>query len=989
MRIPSRWKPPAPRRCVAWACAGEARRRLVPRARPTDALRSPVFRVLCLPGDGNALTLRSALVGREIELARVDEFVGGVASGTPRALLIEGAPGAGKTALWSEGLARARTRGCRTLVARPVEIETALSFASLADLLEPVLDETMPSLPEPQRRALEIALLLHPTDAGPDWRALSTAVVNVLRAGSAEIPLVVALDDAQWLDSPSSAVLAFAARRLAAHRVGFMLTRRLEGGDGRLPLETALADRLDRVTPSPLSLGALNRLLQEHFGRPFSRPLVRRIRAVSAGNPFFTLELARALEQSETTGAAPHDLPLPATLHEVVRNRLAALPAAERTMLVAVAALSQPSLALAAAAVGRAAGEASLRCSLETGVVELEGNRLRFTHPLLASAAYTAVGADDRRRLHGRLAGIVSDLEESVQHLALAATGADERLAGRLEEVAAGIRARGAPDRAAEMLTRAVELTPAGDPRTHRRTLAAADCWTDAGDSARAVPLLDAALAICHGGDERAAALARLGWIRCRNAGYRGGGAYFEAAAAEGPGELSVQLSVEKGLAWTAQMLGDLPAAERHAAAAARIAAETGEPALEAQALGDLGFIEMLAGRPHFWTRLRRAQDLDLDRAQAEGDPGDAARWLDVRTRWFEAVALAWTDDLDAARLLLLGLRAEAEDLGHEHVLPDVLNWLGRVECFAGRTRAGLAYAREADDAAGQAGMPVEHPYTLATIGLALARLGEVEAAAAATSRGLAIARQLEVVPGRLELLTASGFLELSVGQFEHAHATLTTLAGEAAAAGFAFPATVRFHPDLVESCLAVGDLDGARGCASLLDACARTFATPWASAMAARCAGLVAAEEGDLESALTRIEQALAEHERLPDPFERARTELQRGIVLRRLKRRRAAREALTAARTAFEELDAPLWAERARSELARVSGGSPRANGGLTETEARVATLVAAGRANKEVAAELHVTVRTVESNLTRIYRKLGVRSRGQLAARLPTIR
>ena len=261
--------------------------------------------MVSLPRDGNALSDRSALVGRELELARIDEFLESVATHVPRALLIEGSPGAGKTALWREGIACARARRYRTLVARPVEVETALSFASLGDLLDPVLGKGMPSLPEPQRQALEIALLLRPADSGPDGRALATAVTGLLRVSSAETAVIVAIDDVQWLDSASAGVLAFAARRLAAHRVGFMLTRRIESDRGPLPLETALEDSLERVRPSPLSLGALNRLLQERFGHAFSRPLVRRIREVSGGNPFFTLELARALEESATTGAAP------------------------------------------------------------------------------------------------------------------------------------------------------------------------------------------------------------------------------------------------------------------------------------------------------------------------------------------------------------------------------------------------------------------------------------------------------------------------------------------------------------------------------------------------------------------------------------------------------------------------------------------------------------------------------------------------------------
>jgi len=182
-----------------------------------------------------------------------------------------------------------------------------------------------------------------------------------------------------------------------------------------------------------------------------------------------------------------------------------------------------------------------------------------------------------------------------------------------------------------------------------------------------------------------------------------------------------------------------------------------------------------------------------------------------------------------------------------------------------------------------------------------------------------------------------------------------------------------------------VGDLAGARRCANELKACATTFGTPWACAIDARCEGLVAAAGGDLEGALACLEHARVEHERLPSGFERGRTLLQQGIVLRRLRQKRAARAAIATALETFTQLGARLWAERAAREQARISGSRPTRTSQLTETESRVAALVAAGHANKQVAAKLHVTVRTVESNLTSIYRKLGIRSRGQLAATL----
>ena len=217
---------------------------------------------------------------------------------------------------------------------------------------------------------------------------------------------------------------------------------------------------------------------------------------------------------------------------------------------------------------------------------------------------------------------------------------------------------------------------------------------------------------------------------------------------------------------------------------------------------------------------------------------------------------------------------------GHEQVLPNILNWLGRVDCFAGNWRAVVsASARGAYDAAVQAGLSVERPYTLATIALAHAHLGEVEAARDALAEGLLAARQLEVVPGTFELLAAQGFLELSLARPQEAHATLADLAQRAATAGFVQPATQRFQPDLIEASLAIGDLDCARRVQGEVEQSA-VLLRALGPEMAARCAGMVTAAEGNLEEALVHLEHALREHQRLPDPFERGRTLLQHGIV-------------------------------------------------------------------------------------------------------------
>ena len=257
----------------------------------------------------------SAIVGRDEELSLVAAFLEAPAQ-LPAALLLEGEAGIGKSTVWRHGVELARANGFRVLETRPSESETALSFAGLGDLLGEAAYEVLPELPPPQARALEIALLLRdPGGAPPDQRGISTAFLGALRVLARRRSLLVAVDDVQWLDAPSLAVLEYAARRLRDEPVALLLTRRLVGDDAPLTLERALGERLSRVAIGPLSLGSLHRLLRERLEVPLPRPLLRRIHELSGGNPFFALELARA-----QTGAPGNQLP--GTLGTLVRLSL-------------------------------------------------------------------------------------------------------------------------------------------------------------------------------------------------------------------------------------------------------------------------------------------------------------------------------------------------------------------------------------------------------------------------------------------------------------------------------------------------------------------------------------------------------------------------------------------------------------------------------------------------------------------------------------------
>ncbi|TML44979.1 MAG: hypothetical protein E6G19_06060 [Actinobacteria bacterium] len=298
--------------------------------------------------------MSSEIVSREGELASIHAFIGEKRGG-PAGLVLEGEAGIGKSTLWLAGVEHARARGLRILASRPAEAERGLAHVGLGDLFDDVLDDVLPALSPPRRRALEIALLREEATRGPvDQRALAVAVRGALQLLSEPRPLVIAVDDVQWLDQSSSSALAFALRRLGSSQVFLLLARRL--GDGAQPseIEQALGtERVQRLPVGPLSVGALHRFLRNRLGRSFGRQTLLRIHERSGGNPFFALELAGILD----TDVDPlRPLPVPETLEELVRARISALPASTREALAFASALGAPSVYPPAPVVGHLPG---------------------------------------------------------------------------------------------------------------------------------------------------------------------------------------------------------------------------------------------------------------------------------------------------------------------------------------------------------------------------------------------------------------------------------------------------------------------------------------------------------------------------------------------------------------------------------------------------------------------------------------------------------
>jgi DNA-binding CsgD family transcriptional regulator len=908
------------------------------------------------------------VIGRQEELEALDGFLRSLETG-PAVVVLVGDAGVGKTTLWRAGVGAARRIGYRALETRPAAAEARLAFAGLGDLLGQRLDDLLDALPPPQADALRVALLLErPRGVPPDERAVAFAFLSALRLYAEESPVLLAVDDVQWLDSASVAVLAFAWRRLRSEPVGLLLAHR---SGQAAPAGLVGHEATRHLEVMPLSLGAVHRLLQARLDLLLSRAVLRRLYEVAGGNAFYALELGRALHRHGATPVPGEPLPVPEELRELLRDRLVILPGATQEALAVASALSQPTLSLLEEA---GYEEDAFRPALEADVLDVDRDGLRFTHPLLASAAYEWVDAISRRKLHRRLADVVHDEEERSRHLALAVDGPDAAVAAALEGAAAHARSRGASGTAAELGEQARRLTPPDEHADlHRRTVAAALYSFDAGAPAEAVELLEAARAAAAPGSAHAETLAALSRLHRFGGDQPLAAELARQALAEAGPDDRVRAEAAQGLAATLFYLREsLEEGVELAAVAAEHAKRSGDQVLAVESLCLRGLLECLVGRPEAVGTLREAAEV-----------ADAVAFGRVLSTppFNTGVYALWTDG--PAVQILQSSRDDVVARGDEGSAPMVLAQLALAEYLGGRWTEAARVAEEASELALQTGQRPMQAYSLATLALVRSSLG-LEAEARADAReALAFAGERGMAAARIHSHWALGVLELSLDRPAEAERLLAPERERLLAAGVGEPGTIRFVPDEIEALAALGRVDEAETPLGWLEDRARALDRASALAAAARCRGVLAAARGESEAALAEFQEALGEHARVVNPFERARTLLAFGAAERRAKAKAAARDKLNEALAVFEELGAAIWAGKARAELASIGGRAPSGDR-LTAAEERVAALVAEGRTNREVAATLFVTDHTVEAHLSHIYRKLGVRSRAELARR-----
>ena len=900
------------------------------------------------------------IVGREAELASINAFLDEMEGG-PAALVLEGEAGVGKSTLWGAAVEHARVRGLTVLSSRPAEAERGLGNVGLGDLLEGVIDDVLAALLTPRRRALQVALLREEVSGEPvDRRTLAVAVHDALQLLSDCGPTLIAVDDVQWLDPSSSRALGFALRRLDGRPVLLLLTRRLDEGGHQSELERALPpDRVRRLIVGPLSVGALHRFLRDRLQRSFPRQTLLRIHERSGGNPFFALELASVLP-ADVDPLQP--FPVPETVEEVVGARISALPAAVREALALAAAVGTASESLL-----KRAGVATdaLDAAVAARVVERENGMIRFTHPLLSSILYDDLG-EERRAVHARIAEVAEEPVLRARHLALSTDTPDADVARFLDEAADLASDRGAPADTAELAEHALRLTPAdqADDR-RRRALAAAYAHLAAGEWTRARTITTDLLAGTRG-SLRAEALLVLAEFQHDDLAVP----LLEEAVREAATHPALQALIYIRLAAAERFRKGFAGALDGTRAALVLADRIGDDVLRFKALAQLSWLGGMVGDEEAPAYRARA----LDVATASGD----ARLLR------EANALVWrmlidSSSIDAARLTLEQEHREwqeRDELFDAHVVWE-LSWL---ELWAGRWETAAAHAARARDIGLQYGVEKNQDF-IPSAWVAVHR-GQLELARQEAERGLKLCEEqigfypplLQAVPGLVALW--SGDAATGTDYLEKADRQAQVL-------GWGSPDARPWTADYAEGLLELGRVDEAVRVIDRWEADATRLGRDRVLANVTRCRGLVAAARGAVDEATLLLELAVARHHEVGDVFGRARSLLALGMILRRARQKRAARDAIGDALAEFEDLGAATWVERARDELGRI-GGRTREEG-LTAAERRVAVLVAAGRTNREVAAQLFLGERTVAGHLTRVYTKLGVRSRTELARRL----
>jgi DNA-binding CsgD family transcriptional regulator len=907
---------------------------------------------------------RAPLYGRDAERSRIAQLLNGARESRSGALVLRGEAGVGKSALLED--AREGTRGMRVLSSRGIESEAHLPFAAVHQLLRPVLCH-LERLPEPQAGALRRALGLE-TGVGDDRFLVSLAVLSLLAEAAERCPLLCLVDDAHWLDDASADALVFVARRLEAEGIAMLFAAR----DGEIRRFEALG--LPELSLAGLEPEAAGALIDRQVGLALSPEARERLIEGTGGNPLALLELPVALSEAQLTGAEPVLDPLPVSTHveQVFLARVRRLPEETQALLLVAAAEGSGELAaVLRAADGLGAAPEALDAAEEAGLVHVRAARLEFRHPLVRSAVYHGAPLSRRRAAHRALAGVLdarTEADRLAWHRAAACVEPDASVVDELEQAAQRARRRSGFAAASLALERAAALTPNEGDRARRLTASAENAWLS-GRPERALMLFERARPLASEPIQRADIDRGRGLIEL-NLGIPAEAHDVLVRAARDVASVDAERAL--------YMLGIASVAAAYAGNSDAVVA-TAESA-GSISVGDTPvarfLAEFLTGTGAYFggdfaraaPSLRAAVEL-ADEADATGS-GKFAELVILAG----AAGLFLGDDR-AARRFNHRIVVRARDAGALSLLTQARPRLALSEIWEGQWRSASAALTEALELARQIGQHQIVGHLLSELAvLAALRGDETECRSlAAGSRELAAERRLVHVANtaRWALLA----LELGRGRADDALASAREITGP--------PISLWTGLDRIEAAVRAGDRETAAAWLSSFGPWADSNTAAWAAAAALHCRALLCDDEDEAERLFLA---ALETHAGTARPFGAARTQLAYGGFLRRARRRLEAREQLRAAFDRFESLGATLWVERAGTEL-RASGQTarrrdPSTRDELTAQELQIVRFVADGLTNRQVAAQLFLSPRTIDFHLRNIFRKLDITSRTELA-------
>lgn len=911
---------------------------------------------------------RPVLIGRQSERQALERLISAARIGQSGVLLITGEPGVGKTALLEDAVGKATGMGVLRAVGS--ESEREVPFGGLLQLLRPALD-LLDQLPTPQADALAVALAMRPGTAG-DRFAVGAATLSLICRYAEERPVAIVIDDLHLLDRPSAEAVAFAAHRLMADPIVLLATARSS------ELTDVEAD-LRQLSLTGISTAEAGELVSAHSSGNVSPALILRLHKATAGNPLALIELAGDIDRLER--ASP-EMPFPVSeaLARAYSERVGGLSEAAGAALVVVAAAGGDLRIVGRACDALRLDQEGLAEAEAAGLLRVVDDRVKFRHPLIRSAVYGDAAPELRRRVHRAVAESLppEDVDRRAWHLAESVLGVDRTVADLLAQAAARARSRSAHAVASAAFERASSLSPDQGDRVGR-CVAAADCAWLAGAGSRASALLDRAddLAGWPAADGlpelRLRALELRGAIAVRTGSLVEARDILRAAAGEAATADATVLLLADAIN-ACYYLGDATSA---LAVAQEIEGMQGEiSTVLARSLGAtaIGVARILANAGGV-DQLRAAIRLLV--------PSNDLRDDERRFPWLMVGPLFLRDSVSGAEL-----RKAVDDVRRRAavgVLPFMLFHVARDEATTDRwTRAEATYT-EAIRLARETGQSTDLAMSLAGLAWLLAPQGRAEECRAAIVEGMRICLARDIHLGRIWLLFAMGELEVAAGNPIGAAAHFEELDDLLRELGIDDP-DLSPAPDLVGALIRTGRTDQATRVAHAYQSRALKKGRPWACARAERAIGLVS-PDSDID---VHFAAALEFHAQTLDGYEAARTRLAYGERLRRARRRLDARPHLRSALATFEKLRATRWAELSAAELEATGESVPRREPSdvavLTPQELQISLLLAEGRTTREVAAALFLSPKTVEYHLRKVYTKLGIRSRAELAAALP---